>query len=426
MRPEITEACASPLEEVLTTLPEEAPPADLEVRCLSAVRDLDSRARFARHRPAWKPLAWAAAAGLAVTLLGVSSLQSLLPAGRSMPASALHGRLGAAEAPAPPPGAPGGPGEAISDATAPTAEALTSVPPAPAAAAKRVQGISPSARTATPAAPQTRPEEKKAQSALGERYAREAAADSLNSLKPYAPAAQSPAPVIIAPAPYPPPATGGPERPWYDTSAERQKIAHTLLSLLVKDVQEAYDEAQSLIEKAKGYVEQVDLRLEKDSKREAHLSARVPVDRLDGVIAQLRALGEVTLLKTEAQDVTREYRGQGAGIRELGATEDELVRRYEAAKDKDTKRRLYAQIMELRARNQAAKGSLQQLSDKTHLAFLELTLTEKNTPLKFLGSVGNHMTIALSWVAATAIIWLPLLVLGVALLRRGGGREPAA
>lgn len=419
MRPEITEPCASPLEEVLCALPQEEPPRDLEARCLGAVRDLDSRARFARQRNAWKPLALAAAAGLAISLLGVSSLQSLLPARHEVEMASTLKSLPALDTPASP--TPGGPpGEVAQDTTARTADAFTATPAAPAAEEKRVHGIAPSAGSATPAAPATKPKAWKSPPAAGLGYAKEAAGASLNRLEPDAPASQSPAPVIIAPSPYPPLPAGGPERPWYDPSDERQKIARTILSLLVTDVQEAYDEAQSLIEKAKGYVEQVDLRLEKDSKREARISARVPVDRLDGVIAQLRDLGEVTLLKTEAQDATREYRGQGAQIREMGATEDELVRRYEAAKDRDAKRRLYAQIMDLRARNRAAKGGLQQLSDKTHLAFLELTLTEKNTPLKFLGSVGGHMTVALGWVAATAIIWLPLLVLGLALLRRGG------
>lgn len=418
MRPEVTEPYASPLESVLVSLPEGEPPADLERRCLGVLRDLDSRARFARPRIAWKPVVLAAAAGLAISLLGVSSLQSLLPARPEAERGSARESLSALEAPAPLTESEA-PRDAFRGGTAREVDATTSLPAAPAAAAKGVNAAAPAVPPAATAAPQANPEKPKSPPVAGLRYAREAAGDSLNSLEPGGPASRSPAPVLIAPSPYPVPPTSGPERPWYDSSPERQKIVRAVLSLLVKDVQRAYDEARSTIEKAKGYVQEDDLRLEQGSKREARISARVPVDRLEGVLAQLRDLGEVTLLKTEAQDATREYRGQGAHIREMGATEDELVRRYEAAKDRETRRRLYAQIMELRARNRAAKGSLQQLSDKTHLAFLELTLTEKNTPLKFLGSVGGHMTVALGWVAATAILWLPLLVLGLVWLRRG-------
>jgi hypothetical protein len=131
-------------------------------------------------------------------------------------------------------------------------------------------------------------------------------------------------------------------------------------------------------------------------------------------------LGEVTILKTDAQDMTREYRGQGAEIRGRGADEDDLVRQYEAAKDKATKRQLYAQIQSLRANNAATKGNLQDLSEKTHLAYLELTLTEKDTPLKLLSDAAEGAGAALGWVAVTAVIWLPLLVLAFALLRRKG------
>ena len=220
-----------------------------------------------------------------------------------------------------------------------------------------------------------------------------------------------------------PPASGpeaGPERPWYDTSPERQKIAHTILGLAVKDVQAAYDEAKSVIETAKGYVDQDDLRLEKHGEHVAHISARVPVEALKGVVAQLRELGEVTIKQDQAQDVTRQYRGQGANIRDMGADEDDLVRQYEAAKDKATKRRLYSQIQSLRANNQATKSSLQDLSEKAHMAYLELTLTEKDSPLKVLRGAAEGAGAALGWVAVTAVIWLPLLVLAFALLRRKG------
>jgi hypothetical protein len=412
MRPETPEACDSPLEEVLASLPEEEPPANLEQRCLGAVRDLDSRARFARRRGYWKPVVIAAAAGLVFTLLGVSSLQSLLPSGRANQALSNVNQLRLSEAPAPAT-TPAAPANTVLGGTGRDSEALSPSPPpgGPGAAGGAEWGTTQAGAGAAPAA-KPLSQLPKARPGTQEEYARDdTGADTQ--------AAEAPPPVLGLPS-YPSPSENGPERPWRDTSPDRQKITHAILSLLVKDVQEAYDEAKSVIEDAKGYIEQEDLRLEKEGKHEAHLSARVPVDKLRGVLAQLRDLGQVTVLKSEDQDVTREYRARGAGIRDMGATEDELVRRYEAAKDKQTKRRLYEQIMNVRASNQASKSSLSQLSDKTHMAFLELTLTEKTTPLKFLGSVADHMGVALGWVAATAVIWLPLLVLALVVRRRNG------
>lgn len=226
---------------------------------------------------------------------------------------------------------------------------------------------------------------------------------------------------VPLPPDYPlPPVEAGPKTPWYDSSSERQRIVHTILSLLVHDVQSAYERSRSIIEEAQGFIEQEDLRLERGGPREAHLSARVPTDRIKGVVAQLRELGEVKLEKTESQDVTRDYRAQGASIRELGATEDDLVRRYLATTDPETKRRLYQEIQGLRARNRAAKDAHLRLSEETHLSYLELTLTEKTTPLKFLGSAADHVGVALGWIAVTAFFWLPLLVLAVIWWRRRG------
>jgi hypothetical protein len=54
------------------------------------------------------------------------------------------------------------------------------------------------------------------------------------------------------------------------------------------------------------------------------------------------------------------------------------------------------------------------------MASLELTLTEKNTPLKFLGDAAEGVGVALGWIAVTAFLWLPLLALVFVLWRRSG------
>ncbi len=405
MRPEATEPFDSPLEEVLARMPEEESPADLEERCLIAIRDLDSRTRqamrstAAQRRTNWKPLVLAAAAGLVISFVGLTTLlPNLMPAKRAMMAPSTGAAYERASGPRDGPAAGG----------EFAGQALPASPPAQGSTAAPTAGTVVRSGGKPAAAPPGAGEERTAGSQSADHHTKALGA----RLTPVPP----PPPTLR----YPPPAEAGPERPWYDTSSDRQKIVHTLLSLLVRDVQEAYDRSKSIIEEAKGFIEQDDLRLEKGGRREAHLGARVPTDKLKGVVAQLRDLGEVKLLKTETEDATREYRAQGAEIRDLGATEDELVRKYEAEKDPRTKRMLHEQIQDLRARNQASKGSLSQLSEQTHLSFLELTLTEKTTPLKFLSSARGHLGAALGWLAVTAFLWLPLLVVVLVLWRRGG------
>jgi len=456
------ETCGSPLEEILEGMEMQEPPADLEGRCLTSLRDLHSREQFAR-RGAWKPVLAAAAAGLIISLVSVTSLpvtkgvggRAALVAGKPaiepplpMPPTAVPRleREYAAEPPSPSSLESGSLNSPEKTPAFPQTtggsrpQARPSLPGAPAKPGAAPSGdLAPGGKgdvaALAPAAPLAEAPAEPPAEARREGADRDTAALRRAQPKPLEPPASSSqpsrAPMGITPAettPPPPPtdyrnqwekSNGEVEQPWYDFSSERRKIIRTVLGLAVDKVQAAYDEARAIIEKADGFIERADLRLEKGARREAHITARVPVDELEGVLAQLRQLGEVTLMKSESQDVTREYRGRGEQIRNLGATEDELVRQYLSAKDRAAKQRLYEQIMSLRARNQSHKSALKGLSDRTHLAVLELTLTEKLTPLRFLVSAAGHISEALGWIAVTAFIWLPLLVLGIWGLRRG-------
>ena len=209
-----------------------------------------------------------------------------------------------------------------------------------------------------------------------------------------------------------------PTRPWRDDSGERQKIAHKDLELAVEDVEEAYDEAASIIEKAGGYVDTENITVEESGEKQAVISARVPVDQLDDVVAGLRKLGEVISLVGESEDRTKEYDGRGAEIRDLGAEEVELVAKYEKEKNKARKRELYRRIMALREQNSRHKATLKDLSDRTHFAYLELILVEKLSPRAFLNDIVENMAFLGSWIGATAVFWVPALIIVLAVWRR--------
>ena len=212
-------------------------------------------------------------------------------------------------------------------------------------------------------------------------------------------------------------------KPWRDDSGQRQKITRRELELAVEDVEEAYDRSASIIEKAAGYVDTEEIRIDEESKKkQAIVSARVPVDRLDDVVDSLRELGEVVRLVGESEDRTKEYYGQGSNIRELGARECELVDKYLKEKNRSRKRELYRQIMALREQNKQRKDTLQDLSEQTHFAYLELTLVQKFGPRAFLNDTAERMVLIASWVGATAMFWAPIVLIALVIWRR---RVPA-
>ncbi|HOS95039.1 MAG TPA: DUF4349 domain-containing protein, partial [Armatimonadota bacterium] len=227
-----------------------------------------------------------------------------------------------------------------------------------------------------------------------------------------------------APQSYREPSLQDQPMPWYDTSGGRQQELTRTLEVEVRKVEEAHDRAVSLVEKSGGFVLSQDLRVEEGEPGVSRITARVPLDRIDGVVAQLRDMGKTLKLVGESEDRTREYYGRGGGIRQSGASEDELVRQYEKATDPEQKRQLKAQIDALRQMTDAQKEQLLQMEERVRFALLDLTLLEERGPMRFLGRVGENALKLLSWVLVSSVIWVPALVV-VWVVRRRYGRHPA-
>ena len=208
--------------------------------------------------------------------------------------------------------------------------------------------------------------------------------------------------------------------PWYDFSGERQQVKRTQMEVGVPEVDKALDDARFIVEKVGGYLTEVQVHSGADERDRARFLARVPVEDVDHVVEDLGKLGKVRKLTSEAQDVTKPYRAQGGDIRGMGATEDELVARYEQTRDPAERRRLYQQIQSLRQRNAGTKQGLQTMSERTHLAELEVTLVEQATPALFVKRALGSAGLWLAWLAVTAVIWLPLAALGWVLWRKLG------
>ncbi len=409
-----------PLEEVLENVEEAEAPEGLRERCLACIRELAAREEAAPVRSIWRPVLKAAAAGAVISLVAMLTLPMFVqlpkvPVGLPVPTSAKQ------------PAAPAGP-------PLPATEA-PSVPAQPPDGARLVpeagkQVVIATPGPGTPPLAQTERSVERLGTRSGTEYKHAVAGGHLVPVDQLSGEAGD-ATVVegdsvyrgVGRRAYDDSFGMAVEMPWYDGSGERQKIVHQELEVAVRDVEKAFDRAESIIEKADGHIEDVDMRLEKGEEAYAHFTARVPVDKLDEVMSQLRDLGEVVLLRGESEDASKEYWGRGEEIREMGATEDELVRKYMAEKNRRKKQQLYQQIMALRARNKPAKEQHQELSEETHYAYVDVTLTEQATPLRFLGeafgSVGRSLVWIGVWLAATAVIWLPLLtVVGVIWRRR--------
>jgi len=430
-----TENFASPLDEVLEGIPQEDPPEGLEQRCLNA---LDAAA--GEQGPA--PPRWYAplrnVVAVAAGLLLIVGTANLFQAGRmarerARAATSLSDekQFDVAEVPEEPPA------EVMTEPAPLIAapEPMPSPPQAPAGTRYEMPRTSGAARSlGRPPIMAEEAEEAVAQPidamaapvAGAVRYGVEAEhepamGDFTTSLPP---PAQAQPDVSGAPSVAPirgisrRPRTPEVEEPWRDFSGDRQVISTKDMELEVRDVERAYDEARAIVEKHGGFVASDRITIDESERDVAHLTIRLPVGSFESAITDLRQLGDVVRLVGESVDVTQEYYAEGAEVREMADREQWLVDRYEAETNAQKKRELKRRLDQLREEMRREKEILTSLAEQTHWPVLELVLSERTGPGDFASRMFGGSLSALAWVGATAIIWMPIVVLLTLFWRR--------
>ncbi len=435
-----TESCASPLDEVLDNLPEEAAPEGLQQRCLDALDEAAAQTR-PDHPRWWAPVrnVVAVAAGL-LLVVGTLNLVQVDRMGheRARMVSALSNERQlevavpddgvAAEVPAEPQAAP---------------------PPAPASPPGRDEvqdyGADYGLKLAEPGPegpgnPPTYhmveggPEEVAGTEVtrvmeVGGRLEQPDGDMVIAQGQPAEQASEAETPEpgmidIVSPrsgvtATYAPQhRTPEVEDPWRDLSGDRQVITQKQMEIEVSEVERAYDEARSIVEKHGGFVASDRVTISEEQPDSAHLTIRLPVAQFESAITDLRQLGDVVRLVGESVDVTEEYYTGGADIREMADREQWLIDRLDNARTEQQRRQLRQQINSLREEMRREKEILTDLAEQTHWPVLELVLSESTGPGGFFGRTLSGSLNALAWVGATAIIWVPFVVLLTLFWRR--------
>ncbi len=444
-----TENFASPLDEVLEGIPQEDPPEGLARRCLDGLDEAAAKQRPAH--PRWyAPLrnVVAVAAGL-LLIVGTANLitntggvreqarqTSALSAAKPLSDAVAEGR--AAEMPGEPMAETHVQAEAESMATGmPAQPGPAAREPMPAPAAPRGAGAQFGDELAMMPEPGPPPAEEAeeavahvidaaaapvaAAAAYGVEAEREPAMRAFTTSLPPSEQAQPRAGGLVSPPVVThatQPRTPDVEDPWRDFSGDRQVISTKDMELEVSDVERAYDEARAIVEKHGGFVASDRIAIDDSERDVAHLTIRLPVGSFESAITDLRQLGDVVRLVGESVDVTQEYYAEGAEVREMADREQWLVDRYEAETNAQKKRELKRQLDALREEMRREKEILTSLAEQTHWPVLELVLSESTGPGDFASRMFGGSLSALAWVGATAIIWVPIVVLLTLFWRR--------
>jgi hypothetical protein len=140
------------------------------------------------------------------------------------------------------------------------------------------------------------------------------------------------------------------------------------LSLLVKDTENSAEEIKGIVTELGGYV--VDIRLWRDGEQlRGTVTVRVPADSLDQALSRFKGLAvRVQRESGSSVDVTEEYSDLGAQLRNLEATEQELLELLRTVREKTGKAE---DILAVHRELTSIRGQIEQL--KGRMLYLERT-----------------------------------------------------
>lgn len=239
---------------------------------------------------------------------------------------------------------------------------------------------------------------------------------------PAQPAMESP-PVAEAPGGVGNDASGG------DTG-DRMVVQTADMGLVVKDAEATATAIRDLVNGMGGYVANTNLYHD-GSQMRGSIAVRVPAERLDSAMQQVKALAVRVLRESlSGEDVTQEYTDLTSRLRNLEATETELlamlteVRQKPNAKAEDILQ-VYNQLVEIRGQIEQAKGRMQYLENLATLATITIELVPDQAeqpvveegwqPMATLRSAANRLVNTLQGLA-DLVIWLAIYVLPVLII----------
>ncbi|MBC7259391.1 MAG: DUF4349 domain-containing protein [Chloroflexi bacterium] len=236
----------------------------------------------------------------------------------------------------------------------------------------------------------------------------------------------------VAPTMVPAPAPGQPDGGRGNASlvsdVEARKVIQTAsLKITVKDTAAVLDAVQSLAKELGGYVVTSNAWRETEQLR-AQVTLRVPADQLQAALQRIRAQAiKVDAESISGEDVTQEYTDIESRLRNLRATEKELLELLTTAREKTGKTEdvlaIFRELTQIREQIEMLQGRQQYLDTMTAMATisvdiwpepLEKPIVEPGwKPLKTLRDAFRALT-QTGQVLVDGLIWL--VVYGVPVL----------
>jgi len=164
---------------------------------------------------------------------------------------------------------------------------------------------------------------------------------------------------------------------------ERMVVRTGGMEMVVQDITSAIDEISRIAGDSGGYV--VDSQKWKEGERIfGSISIRVPAGRYNGTILALRALAmEIINESTSSQDVTEEYTDLNSKVKNLEATEAQLLKIMEKAEKTEDILSIQRELTTVRGDIEQVKGRMQYLERTAAMSLINIKLSGAMINLKF-------------------------------------------
>jgi hypothetical protein len=213
--------------------------------------------------------------------------------------------------------------------------------------------------------------------------------------------------------------------------AKRLVIKNGDMTIVVADPSQSMNEIAQMAESMGGFVVTANL-FQRQSEGgveipQASITIRVPAEQFDNALSNIRILSDRTPISENinSQDVTREYTDLQSRLRNLEATEAQLVEIMDDARQTEDVLSVYNELVRIREQIEVIKGQIQYYEQSAALSSIsvELLANEAVQPLT-IGSwqPGGVAKVAIQTLINTlkflvnAAIWIVLYVLPVLLV----------
>jgi hypothetical protein len=164
---------------------------------------------------------------------------------------------------------------------------------------------------------------------------------------------------------------------------DRMIVKSGYLTMVVEDVTVAIERIVKIAEGASGYVVSSNSWREGERLR-GTITIRVPAGEFGNLMSVVSALAvEVTVQTTTSQDVTEEYVDLDAKLKNLQATEQQLLRIMEKGEKVEDILAVQRELTNTRAQIEQTKGRMQYLEKTAATSLIEVSLEQSKLDAKF-------------------------------------------